>query len=200
LAFWHWTATFVWPALNIQGRMDSVAVAAGEWYRLFTAVMLHSDLAHLMANATFGLIILGFSMVRFGPGITLLATYLAGALGNVAGLILYDRPYTGLGASGMMMGALGLLCIQSLGLWRKSPKAARFVLSAVIAGFLLFVLFGFSPGSDILAHFGGFLSGLFFGAVLALLPEQKLQARTTNIAALAVLAVIITVTWMLALR
>ena len=122
LAFAHWVVSFVEPQFYPAGRMDNVRVQAGEWWRLFTAVVLHADLAHLMANVTFGLVILGFSMARFGPGVTLLVTYLAGALGNVWGLVLYDRPYTGLGASGMMMGALGLLCIHSFGLWRQSPK------------------------------------------------------------------------------
>jgi membrane associated rhomboid family serine protease len=99
-----------------------------------------------------------------------------------------------------MMGALGLLCVQSFGLWRKSPKAARYILSGVLAGFLLFVLFGLDPGSDVLAHFGGFMGGLAFGAALSFLPEVKLRQRGVNIAALTLLAAIIAVTWGLALR
>jgi len=99
-----------------------------------------------------------------------------------------------------MMGALGFLCVHSFGLWRKSPKAARYVLSGVFAGFLLFVLFGVKPGSDILAHFGGFVAGLFLGAMLSFAPEKKLQTRGLNIAAGAALGVIIAVTWTLALR
>jgi membrane associated rhomboid family serine protease len=200
LAFAHWAVTFVQPQLNAAGRMDSLRVRAGEWWRLFTAVLLHADLAHLLANATFGVVILGFAMARFGAGVTLLATYLAGAFGNVAGLLLYDRPYTGVGASGMMMGALGLLCIHSLGLWRQSPKAARYVISGVVAGFLLFILFGFSPGSDILAHFGGFVAGLGFGGFLSLAPQRTIEKRSLNIAGLCCLALAVVVTWVLALR
>jgi rhomboid protease GluP len=199
LGFWHWMVAFIWPPIYSAGQMDSVAVKAGEWYRLFTPVMLHVDLAHLMANATFGMLMVGLAMARFGPGITLLLTFLAGVLGNVTGYFFYSHPYKGVGASGMMMGALGLLCIHSLGLWRKSPKAARYVLSGVFAGFLLFVLFGVNPGSDILAHFGGFVAGLIFGGVLSFVPEKKLQNRAVNIGALVALAVIIVLTWTLAL-
>ena len=200
LAFWDWVATFAWPALETAGRMDNVRVQAGEWWRLFTALILHADLAHLMANATFGVVILGFAMARFGPGVTLLATYFAGALGNVAGLVFYSRPYTGLGASGMMMGALGLLCLHSFGLWRQSPKAARFVLSGVFAGFLLFILFGVSPRSDILAHLGGFVAGIVFGLGLSLVPQRQLEKRWTNLWAFAALMVCMAITWTLALR
>ncbi len=35
---------------------------------------------------------------------------------------------------------------------------------------MLFVLLGLSPGTDIMAHLGGFMSGLLLGAVLALFP------------------------------
>jgi membrane associated rhomboid family serine protease len=196
---WHWVASFIAPELVTHGRMSSVSVAQGEWFRLFTAVMLHSDLAHLLANVTFGAIFLGLAMARFGWGVTLLATFASGALGNVLGYVLYDTPYTGVGASGMMMGALGLLCIHSFGLWRKNPKAARYVLSGVIAGVLLFVLFGFSPGSDIFAHLGGFLAGLVFGAMLSFFDERKVHNQSLNLTAIAIVGVTMAVTWWLAL-
>lgn len=200
LAFCHWLVTFVDPGLHSAGRMDSAAVRAGEWYRLFTPILLHSDLPHLMANVTFGVLVLGLSMARFAPGPTLLATWLAGALGNVMGLVFYSHPYTGVGASGMMMGALGILCTHSFGMWRKNPRAARYIFSGIFAGFLLFVLFGLDPSSDVLAHFGGFLAGLAFGAVLSLVPEARLQSRELNAALLVVLAATIALTWGLALR
>ena len=200
LVAWHWVVSFVAPGLRTAGEMRSVGVERGEWFRLFTPVVLHSDLAHLLANVTFGAVFLGLAMARFGWGVTLLATFVTGALGNVLGFILYNEPYHGVGASGMMMGALGLLCIHSFGLWRKSPKAARYVLSGVIAGFLLFVLFGFSPGSDIFAHLGGFLAGVIFGAVLSMVNERKLHNARLNNGALVAVVVTMAVTWVLALR
>jgi rhomboid protease GluP len=197
---WHWVISFIAPLLRTAGEMSNVEVARGEWYRLFTPIVLHNDLAHLFANVAFGAIFLGLAMARYGWGLTLLATFAAGALGNVFGYVLAQEPYRGLGASGMMMGALGLLCIHSFGLWRKSPKAARYILSGVIAGFLLFVLFGFSPGSDILAHFGGFVAGLIFGAVLSLLQEKDLQKHGLNLAAFTLVIITMAVTWAMALR
>ncbi len=200
LAFFHWMTTFVWPELELAGRMDSVRVHAGEWWRLGTALMLHADLAHLMANATFGVVILGFAMARFGPGIALLATYAAGIIGNLAGLSFYARPYVGVGSSGMMMGALGLLSVHSVGLWRQNPKAARYVMSGVLAGVLLFVLFGVNPRADILAHAGGFGAGVVFGCALSLAPQRRLEKRSLNMLAFAALLAVVTGTWALALR
>lgn len=195
----HLFATSVSPALELNGQMSSALVRNGEWQRLFTAVMLHGDLGHLFANVTFGLVILGLAMARYGWGVALLATYLAGAAGNVFGLYLYERPYTGLGASGMMMGALGLLCVHSVGLWRKSPKTARYILSGVIAGFLLFVLFGFSPKSDVVAHTGGFFAGAALGLGLAFAPPPRLESTPVNLAAITTLAALIAATWLKAL-
>ena len=40
--------------LKSRGIMDNAAVAAGEWWRPFTATLLHADIAHLAANATTG--------------------------------------------------------------------------------------------------------------------------------------------------
>lgn len=200
LICWHWVVSFIAPGLAGKGQMSNAAVAQGEWFRLFTPMLLHSDLAHLLANVTFGAVFLGLAMARFGWGVTLLASFLAGAGGNLLGYFLYDNLHRNVGASGMMMGALGLLCIHSFGLWRRSPKAARYIVSGVIAGFLLFVLFGFSPGTDILAHLGGFAAGLIFGAILSFAEESKLQQKALNIPAFVLLGLTIAVTWGLALR
>lgn len=199
LAFSHWVTTLIMPALHTAGRMDSAAVVHGSWWRLFTPILLHADLAHLMANATFGVLILGLAMARFGPGVALLATFICGALGNLLGIFLYSQPYFGVGASGMMMGALGLICVHSAGVWRRNRKAARYVMSGVIAGVLLFVLFGLSERSDVLAHLGGFLGGLLFGTLLSFVPEGKLQNRKVNLFAICLLIGLLIVTWSLAL-
>jgi membrane associated rhomboid family serine protease len=186
--------------LNTAGRMDSVAVGAGQWWRLFTAVWLHADVGHLMANLTTGVLVLGLAMGRYGIGCALLAAYLAGAGGNLAGLLLYPQPYKGVGASGMVMGGLGLLAVQSLGLWRRSPQAARFILSGVFAGVLLFVLLGLDPRSDVVAHLGGFVSGMIVGALLALVRQGTLHHPLLNLACGGALAALSILTWGLALR
>ena len=82
----------------------------------FTAVMLHADTAHLISNVTIGALFLGFAMGSFGPGIALLAAFLAGAGGNLVDYWFYPSTHRGLGASGMVMGSLGLLTVYSF--WR----------------------------------------------------------------------------------
>ncbi|MEP6664313.1 MAG: rhomboid family intramembrane serine protease, partial [Verrucomicrobiota bacterium] len=107
-------------SLKTAGLMDSKAVSAGQWWRLFTAICLHGDTAHLIANVTTGFILFGMAMARYGAGLALLASYLAGAGGNFAGYFLYSEMHRSLGASGMIMGALGLLGVEGMAAWRKT--------------------------------------------------------------------------------
>ncbi|MDB6018173.1 MAG: rhomboid-related rane protein, partial [Pedosphaera sp.] len=109
----YWVSSINVRFQNV-GIMDSTAVATGQWWRVFTAMMLHADIAHLVTNLSMGIVLLGLAMGRFGTGLGLLAAYLAGAAGNVASLMLNASPFYGLGASGMIMGALGLLTAQSV--------------------------------------------------------------------------------------
>jgi membrane associated rhomboid family serine protease len=166
------------PALREAWVMDSAAVRAGQWWRLFTAELLHADLAHLMANATSGILLFGLAMARFGPGLALLACFLAGAAGNIAGLALYTREYTGLGASGAVMGALGLLTFHTVAHWRKNPLAARDLIRGALAGVFLFLVLGVNPNSDVVAHLGGFVTGGMLGALLSFLPTAALEKNS----------------------
>ena len=174
-------AVFYWsPAgsgVRNAGIMDSTATLGGQWWRLFTAIWLHADLRHLAANLGAGVILLGLALGRFGAGPGLLAALLAGAGGNVVSLALNSRPYEGLGASGMIMGALGLIAAQSVSDFREKRFGARKAMAGLAAGAMLFALYGLDPQSDIPAHFGGFVTGLVIGAGLLLVPRKRLESR-----------------------
>ncbi len=188
------------PGLREAGMMDNAAVQSGQWWRLFTATMLHRDAAHLIANATTGVLLLGLAMGSYGAGVALLAAYLAGAGGNVAGLILYGDDHRGLGASGLVMGALGLLTVQWLALAREGGQAKRLMARGVFAGLMLLVLWGLNPASDVVAHVGGFVTGALLGAAMIRLPETARQSATVNRVAEFLCGGAAVLTWWLALR
>lgn len=182
--------------LRTPGWVDGVALAHGEWWRLFTATWLHADPAHLAANVVFGFLFIGLAMGRYGPGMGLLAAYLAGVCGNVAAWLVHEPTMHGLGASGVVMGALGLFTSQSFTrLKRPHAIAIRLFSGAVLAGVLLFVFLGTSPGTDIVAHFGGFVTGLLLGSLLALAPRLVHQLRANVIAAILFVALVILPWW-----
>ena len=181
--------------LRVNGAMDNMALTNGEWWRLFTATWLHADLAHLAMNAVFGFLFLGLVMGRYGPGIGLLAAYLAGAGGNVLTWLVYDETHRGLGASGIVMGALGLLTVQSVSLLqRRNANTYRLFASGIMAGVLLFVLLGFSPEADVIAHLGGFITGLIIGSPLILAPRLARQPPV-NLAAGIGFAILVLLPW-----
>ena len=181
------------------GMMNGTALSQGEWWRLFTATWLHANLAHLAGNLVFGSLFLGLIMGRFGPGVGLLAAYLAGVGGNLIAWCVYDESQLSLGASGVVMGALGLLVIQSPAfLKRPNGNTFRLFTASIMAGFLLLVFLGTSPGADVVAHFGGFFCGLLEGLVLALVPRLVHRSRV-NLAAALVFVVLIILPWWWAL-
>jgi membrane associated rhomboid family serine protease len=185
--------------LTDRGLMDSNAVAHGEWWRLFTAVWLHADIAHLAANAAFGFVLLGLTIGRFGLGPGMLGACLAGVGGNLFAWAGATTVHRSLGASGLVMGCVGMLAMQSVVLWPRSPHARKAILASLAAGLMLFILFGLSPGTDILAHLGGFISGLFIGAIF-LAFDRFVRKPAVNFLAGALFLLTVIVPWFVALK
>jgi membrane associated rhomboid family serine protease len=184
--------------------MDAQLVLRGEWWRLFTAMWLHGDLGHLVMNLALGFPLVGLAMGCCGSGTGFLAALLAGALGNVTSLAFSPGPHRSLGASGLVMGALGLLSAQWLALQRRTPMARRLALAGLGGGVMLFALLGLSPGTDshrtdLLAHAGGFAGGLLLGAIIARRLDVARQALANSVSALLALGLTM-FTWWLALR
>ena len=74
----------------------------------------------------------------------------------------------GLGALGVVMGALGLLTVPSLILPKQQKaNAYRLIAGGLLAGVLIFVMIGVNPETDVVAHLGGFVTGWLLGLMLA---------------------------------
>ena len=189
-------------SLEAAGLMSSDAVRAGEWWRLFTAITLHADWVHLAGNVSSGLVLLGLAMGSYGAGRAVLASFLAGAGGNALWLLGHAENHLSVGASGMVMGALGLLAVHSLSLRHHGAAAAQLIVRGVLAGLLLFVILGLNRGPrvDIVAHLGGFVSGCLLGLILVLLPERWTKSPRFDTAAGLLCIALVVVTWTLALR
>ncbi len=198
LILFHLLETQKGMSLHPAGMVDSAAVLTGQWWRLFTAVTLHADVAHLASNASIGFLLFGLAMARFGFGWALLASFLAGAFGNLFSLGFSPLPHRSLGASGMIMGALGMIAAQTYGRFPRAPLRLAYV--GLLTGAMLFLLLGANPNSDVGAHLGGFLGGLFAGMGLAHFPQRTLEKPGPNRAALAALLGLILYVWFRALR
>jgi len=184
--------------LREAGLLDGQAVRQGEWWRVCTAMWLHRDAAHLAMNLAIGLPLVGLAMGSCGSGTGFLAAWLAGVGGNVASLLLLPAPHRSLGASGLILGALGLLAAQWLSVRQHTPGARRLAVGGLMGGGMLFVLLGLTPGTNVVAHVGGFATGLLLGAALS---QNLTLAKQPHVNLLAALwcAALVVGTWWLAL-
>ena len=201
------------PALEAAGVMDSAAVSQGQWWRLFTAICLHADTSHLAANAAVGLVVLGLTMGGYGTGVGLFAAFIAGAGGNVLTWLVHSAGHRSLGASGMVTGCIGLLATLSLSLVLRKRKPGsrasgndslrrktdlRLLTSSLVAGVMLFVFLGLSPGTDVAAHFGGFVTGTLLGTLLTWAPGLT-RITAANVIAGTIFCALVVATWLKAL-
>lgn len=167
------------PGLPDFGMMGP-AFFHGEWWRPFTAVLLHRDAAHLAANAVIGIIFVGLAAGMFGRWRALALSYLSGAAANIIGSLMLGAEHRSLGASGMVMGALGLLSSFSL-MDIDETNRRKWGLRGAAGGILLLVLLGFDPQprTDVLAHVSGYFFGFLFGTVTLLLQRRRLALATS---------------------
>jgi membrane associated rhomboid family serine protease len=96
------------------------------------------------------------------------------------------------------MGALGLVAVQSIAWLRTHPNPLKFALGGVVGGVMLFALLGLTPGTDIVAHFGGFVAGLGLGALLTLATPLT-RAPVINLVAGLLFTALVLWTWLRAL-
>ncbi|TQS41440.1 rhomboid family intramembrane serine protease [Cryptosporangium phraense] len=145
-------------------------IAAGEFWRLFTADFLHYGLIHLAFNM-YALWILGRECERLLGRGRFLALYLfAGVGGSVAVYLFSPLNEASAGASASIFGLLGAMFF-FLRRLRADPRGLVFL---IILNFSLsFVVANIS----IWGHIGGFVVGAAVGALMAYLPAGPNRAR-----------------------
>ena len=151
-----------------RGVLEIGLLERGEWWRAFTALTLHADLGHLLANLAFG-VLFAYPAAQFvGVGVAWLAILLGAGAANAVDMVLHPPGHSILGASTAVFVALGLT---SAFTWRRRAAAAltwmqRF--APLVAGVALLAFTGSSgERTDLLAHLLGFVAGVAAGFVLA---------------------------------
>lgn len=139
-----------------------VGVAAGQWWRMITAAVLHGSLFHILFNM--------WALYTFGPQIEkesgsapFLAIYLSAASGGSLFVHWFFDPFTySIGASGAIFGLFG---VWAAGAYRlRHTRFGRRVLSRL--GILLAINFAlplFIPNIAWQAHLGGLVTGALIG-------------------------------------
>jgi len=143
---------------------DSDRILAGEWWRAITALTVHAELSHLLANVIC-LYFLGQAVCRImGGGLGWVLILGAGVAGNASVAWLLQSDHVSVGASTSGFGALGVLtAYQFIQRWRygeSTPGMWERTWLPLGAGLALLAVMGTGPGTDLAAHALGFLFGL----------------------------------------
>jgi rhomboid protease GluP len=181
------------------GAADAGRILGGEPWRAVTALTLHADLSHLVANATAGAFLATAVCRTLGGGLGAALIVAAGAGGNLLNAALRGRPHVSVGASTAVLGAVGLLSGLAFARVRRGVRGRRRAWLPLAAGVALLGLLGADPRTDLGAHLCGFAVGVALGALagrmLPAVPPRRVQ-RALAAATLAAVAA----SWWLALR
>ena len=140
-------------------------IVAGEPWRAVTALTLHADPGHALANALASALFFTLCLRVFGPGIGAALVLAAGALGNALNAWLQLPSHVSVGASTAVFGALGLLA--GVAAVRREGGAAGWRRPWVVAAAGLALLGMLGTGgerTDLWAHAFGLLAGAALGA------------------------------------
>ncbi len=154
----------------------------GQWWRLFTPLLLHGSIIHIAFNM-YALNLIGTELEKhYGHGRYLMLYLGAGFAGNVLSMLLTPAP--SLGASTAlfgMLGAQGIFIYLNRG-WMGSRS--RRALGSIVQILVINLLIGLAPGLDNWGHLGGLIGGAIFawfaGPVLALegiYPDYRLADK-----------------------
>lgn len=182
------------------GRVDGVLIRAGEWWRTFTALTLHSGLRHLAGNIVFGAMFGLFAGRLLGPGVAWLAIVLTGASGNALNTLLLESTHRAIGASTAVFAALGLVAGF---VWRAklmSQERWPYRVGPIVGGFALLMYTGTGDANtDIGAHLMGFLCG-FAGGMLLTIFRDRLARREWQLTGALLAFSIIVAAWLIAFQ
>jgi membrane associated rhomboid family serine protease len=137
---------------------------AGEFWRALTALTLHLDVGHLLANLGFGVVFGLLAGQLLGPGIAWASIVLAAAAANLCNAFVQPATHASVGASTAVFATLGLLAAYAWRRRRSEGVRGAYRWAPLGAGV---ILLGFTGAggerTDVMAHLTGFAAGTLAG-------------------------------------
>jgi len=146
--------------------LDKLAVAQGEYWRLWSVTLLHVDFLHLAFNM-YALYIAGTIVERWYGSLRFGAFYLACAAAGSTASFVFSGDAPSVGASGAIFGLFGILLAAGR-IHHPVDRQSRAIVSQLVVLILINLAFGFASGGaiDNAAHLGGLAAGLWLGALV----------------------------------
>jgi len=149
-------------------QLDKLAVANGEYWRLWTVTLLHSssDPLHLIFNM-YALYLAGTIVERWYGSIRFAFIYLACAAAGSTASFVFGGDVPSVGASGAVFGLFGVLLAAGR-IHHPVDRESRGIMSQLLVLVVINIAFGFASGGGIdnAAHLGGLAAGLWLGALV----------------------------------
>lgn len=166
-------------------------VAQGQWWRIFTPVLLHASLMHILFNM-WALWVLGPQVERGVGTLPFVGLFIASAgMGGVLFFYLGEPGAVAVGASGAIFGLFGIWF--NWALRRRNTMSGRALLRQI--GFLLLINAAIPfmiPGIAWEAHLGGLITGFVIGEIWSRIKgPNALQMRTVVAFAMAAVAALL---------
>lgn len=148
----------------------------GQWWRLLSAVFIHSDPAHLLSNllllSIFGFFVYGYFGLRIFP----LMAVLIAAIVNGLTVASYDSEMVLLGASGLVY-VLGAFWLTLYFFIQRQYRITSRLIRVVGISLMLFAPSTFVPTTSYTAHAIGFLLGVLSGGIYFYLNFKKIRSH-----------------------
>ena len=162
-----------------------LGVAGGQWWRMFTAALLHGSMFHILFNM-WALYAFGPQIERESGSLPFFAIYLSAASGGSLFVFWLSEPFVfSIGASGAIFGLFGVWLAGAYRL--RHTRFGRRVLSQL--GILLAINFAlplFIPNIAWEAHLGGIVTGILIGLLWSAQRRWGHGAAWLTVSALAV--------------
>jgi len=152
------------------GALVAGPTRSGEFWRAVTALTLHLDVGHLLANLGFGVVFGLLAGQLLGAGVAWGSVLVAASAANLVNAFVQPESHSSVGASTAVFATLGLLAAYA---WRRRRDPGdrwAYRWAPLVAGV---ILLGFTGAggerTDVLAHLTGFAMGALAGIAHATL-------------------------------
>lgn len=145
-----------------------LVVHQGQWWRVFTAPLLHASLVHILLNGV-ALWLAGVALERAVGRLWFAAIFVIGALGGACGsLLINPSNLVSIGASGAIMGLFAAMFVLSFHYTHAPDRTnlQRRAMQVLIPSLLPLANAGHAGKVDYGAHAGGAVAGAIAGYLL----------------------------------
>ena len=172
------------------GAMQPIAVADGQFWRLFTAMFLHVGLLHIALNAYFFWLFGRMVEATFGATWMVLIYVVAGFLASVASYAFGPVTALAVGASGAISGVFGAFIAYNYRRRQHAMNAANLRMALTVIVLNAVIAIGYSS-IDWRAHVGGLVAGFALGylADSSGPARQRAVVRFAGVATLVVIGI-----------